>query len=77
MGTRNDPECTEKSIMVTNLSLPPALPLNETESCPLYLRDSQDSQHSDRGNTVVKMLCYKSEGRWFDPSWCHWNFSLT
>jgi len=23
------------------------------------------------------MLCYKSEGRWFDPSWCHWNFSLT
>jgi len=19
----------------------------------------------------------KSEGRWFDPSWCHWNFSLT
>ena len=22
----------------------------------------------DRGSTVVKMLCYKSEGRWFDPS---------
>ena len=22
----------------------------------------------DRGNTVVKALCYKSEGRWFDPS---------
>ena len=21
----------------------------------------------DRGSTVVKMLCYKSEGRWFDP----------
>ena len=28
-------------------------------------------------NTVVKVLCYKSEGRWFDPSWCHWHFSLT
>ena len=27
-----------------------------------------------RGGTVV---CYKSEGRWFDLSWCHWNFSLT
>ena len=26
---------------------------------------------------VVKVLCYKSEGRWFDPSWCHWKFSLT
>jgi len=28
----------------------------------------------DRGSTVVKMLCYKSEGRWFDPSWCQWIF---
>ena len=33
--------------------------------------------HGDRGSTVVKVLCYKSEGRWFDPSWCHWSFSLT
>ena len=24
----------------------------------------------DGGGTVVKVLCYKSEGRWFDPSWC-------
>ena len=31
----------------------------------------------DRGGTVVKVLCYKSEVRWFDPSWCQWNFSLT
>jgi len=31
----------------------------------------------DRDSTVVKVLCYKSEGRWFDPIWCHWNFSLT
>ena len=31
----------------------------------------------DRGSTVVKVMCYKSVGRWFDPSWCHWNFSLT
>jgi len=28
-----------------------------------------------RGRSVVKVLCYKSEGRWFDPSWCHWNLS--
>ena len=28
----------------------------------------------DRGGTVIKVLCYKSEGRWFDPSRCHWNF---
>ena len=31
----------------------------------------------DRGGTVVKVLCYKSEGRLFDPSWYNWNFSLT
>jgi hypothetical protein len=29
------------------------------------------------GGTVVKEQCYKSEGRWFDSRWCHWNFSLT
>jgi len=28
------------------------------------------------GSTVVKVLCYKSVGRWFDSRWCHWNFSL-
>ena len=28
----------------------------------------------DRGSTVVNVLCYKSEGHWFDPSWCHWSF---
>ena len=30
-----------------------------------------------RGGTVVKVLRYKSEGRWFNSKWCHWNFSLT
>ena len=36
------------------------------------------TKHSrDRVGTVAKVLCYKSEGRCFDPSWCHWNFSLT
>ena len=24
-----------------------------------------------RGSTVVKVLCYKSEGRWFDSRWFH------
>jgi len=34
-------------------------------------------QLGGRGGAVVKVLCYKSEGRWFDPRWCHWNISLT
>ena len=32
---------------------------------------------ADRGSTVIKVLYYKSEGRWFGSRWCHWNFSLT
>ena len=32
--------------------------------------------NGDRGSTVVKVLCYNSEGRWFDPRWCQW-YSLT
>ena len=31
------------------------------------------SMNGDRGSTVVKVLCYKSEGRWFDSRWCHWH----
>jgi len=33
-------------------------------------------QLGDRGSTVVKVLCYKSEGHWFDPSWFHWHFFI-
>jgi len=29
-----------------------------------------------RGSTVVKVLCYKSEGRWIDSRWCHWKFFI-
>jgi hypothetical protein len=28
----------------------------------------------DHGSTMVKVLCYKSEGSWFDPRWCHGTF---
>ena len=28
----------------------------------------------DRGGSVVKVPCYKSEGCYFDSGWCHWNF---
>jgi hypothetical protein len=28
------------------------------------------------GGTVVKVLGYKSEGRWFDSRWCHWKFFI-
>ena len=43
-------------------------------TCPRQLYCWGFVDHGDRGGTVVKVLCYKSEGRWFDPSWCQWNF---
>jgi len=29
-----------------------------------------EQRRGDCDSTVIKVLCYKSEGRWFDPSWC-------
>jgi hypothetical protein len=43
----------------------------------LVVRNLVNYTSGDRGSTVVKVLRYKSEGRWFDSRWCHWNFSLT
>jgi len=40
----------------------------------LILFNFVQSLIGDRGSTVFKVLCYKSEGRWLDPSWCQWNF---
>ena len=31
----------------------------------------------DCSSTMVKVLSYNSESRWFDFRWFHWNFSLT
>jgi len=39
--------------------------------------DTCDIINGCYGGTVVKVLCYKSESRLFDPSSCHWNFSFT
>jgi len=38
------------------------------------LKTETTADPGDRGSTVVKVLCYKSEGRWFGPSWCQWIF---
>jgi len=31
-------------------------------------------KRGDRSSTVVKVLCYNSEGHWFDPNRCQWIF---
>jgi hypothetical protein len=47
--------------------------------CPYhhFLFAHPNISNGDGGGTVVKVLSYKSEGRWFDSRWFHWNFSLT
>ena len=47
--------------------------LNYPACRPLFLWATLPHM-GDHGSTVVKVLCYKSEGRWFDPRWCQWIF---
>jgi hypothetical protein len=44
--------------------------LNLKKMCHVYVGTAD-------GGTAVTVLCHKSEGRWFDSTWCHWYFSLT
>ena len=45
----------------------------QSQASPYAISDRQ-RERGDRGNTVVKVLCYKSEGRWFNSRRFHWNF---
>ena len=38
---------------------------------------SINRSEEDRGSTVVKALLYKSEGRWFDSSWCQFFIDIS
>ena len=51
--------------------------LSSTDSLNTYLFTLAYNLHFTTHTTTLLVLCYKSEGRWFDPSWSHWNFSLT
>jgi hypothetical protein len=42
-----------------------------------YIRKFTVIHGGNRGDTVIKVLRYKSGGRWFDSRWCYWNFSFT
>jgi hypothetical protein len=53
--------------------------MSKFERCLLkyILAQYFDILETAEGGTVVKVLCYKSEGRWFVCRWYYWNFSLT
>jgi len=58
--------------------LPPFFCLHGEEKISVvWLTIGTEWGRGDRGSTVVKVLCYKSEGRWFNYRWFHWNFSLS
>ena len=59
--------------------LTPVLDRGEwSASCPIRFTLRKELRYALNrglcGPPVVKVLCYKSEGRWFDPSWCQWIF---
>jgi hypothetical protein len=41
-----------------------------------YIKDKAIPVGTADGGTVVKVLRYKSEGRWFESRWCHGNLSI-
>jgi len=43
----------------------------------LYYKAACDKTRGHAVAQLVEALRYKPEGRGFDSSWCHWNFSLT
>jgi len=57
--------------------------LNKSKKCLWYSHPFTKYYENTRkhwGHVVaqlVEALRYKSDGRGFDPRWCHWNFSLT
>ena len=44
------------------------------QTAVLYRFRMSTTHAGDPGSTVVKVLCYKLEGRWFASSWCQWIF---
>ena len=60
--------CTVDSHSVMKNRVPIGITLPNT----IYIITVQIIITGDRSSTVVKVLCYKSEGRWFDPSLCQW-----
>jgi len=41
-----------------------------------FLRSTQNTRGTLLVAQLVEALRYKSEGRGFDPRWCHWNFFI-
>jgi len=63
----------EISFLGTGVNEIPLIPISEV--CPSAKIFTKSQTHvGDRASTVVKVLCYKSEGRWFYPSRCQWIF---
>jgi hypothetical protein len=50
---------------------------NKLEARPLELSNLNLRNFGLYTRFTFKVLCYKSEGRWFDFRWCQWNLSLT
>ena len=61
-------QSTEKHNTYQLLHIYSIPPDDGPQICPKHVKVG------DSSGTVVKVLWYKSEGHWFDPSWCQWIF---
>ena len=73
-----------KTLSIIHIALPPPYPnplpkyyYSKKSLKSFYDHTILHNPPGNRGRTVVKVLCYKSEGRWLDSRLRHWNFSLT
>jgi len=64
-------ELSQWKFVITKLLIEPATIMHVCVCVYIYM---YGCSWGDRGSTVVKVLCYKSESRWFDPSRCQWIF---
>ena len=49
---------------------------HETQNTFLFFIQCSILSIGDRSSSVVNVLCYKSEGHWFDSSWCQLNIFI-
>ena len=80
-GTRRSVKCTNAPTLWSSFLTPSS---ECTEHYHKYgsskvLQDGIriNNSHGVISHNTHDRMCYKSEGRWLDPSWCHWNISLT
>ena len=74
LGTRS---CTTPNDYENKLDCPVGVISSPEGNTRFVTTDAYVIRWDHNIHCFFTVLCYKSEDRWFDSSWCDWNFSLT